>query len=65
MEKKMIAYLQHQMNEFKKLEKMLGDEDERTISAMEQMIGAKELVEAVIEKPVNLQIDGQVTIGLF
>jgi hypothetical protein len=65
MEKKMIAYLRHQMNEFKKLEKMFGDEDERTISAMNQMIGAKELVEAVIEKPVNLQIDGQVTIGLF
>lgn len=59
----MLNYLQQMMDDFKKWEKMLGFEDERVLDKLTGMIACKEMVEAFIQEPVNLQSDGKVTVG--
>lgn len=59
----LINYLQSQMNDFKKDEAEYGLEDRTTIAKLDTMIACKEMVETLINEPVNLQKDGKVTIG--
>lgn len=59
----LIKYLQSQMDDFKKNEKRFGIEDSMVVHKLEAMIACKEMVEALIQKPVNLRQDGTVTVG--
>lgn len=59
----MINYLQSQMNDFKKDEAEYGLEDRTTLNKLDAMIACKEMVESLINEPVNLQKDGKVTVG--
>ena len=61
-ESDLLKYLQSQMDDFKESEKKFGF-DRETKSRLDAMIACKEMVEALIEKPVNLQKDGKVTVG--
>ena len=61
-EEQMIIYLQSMMDRAKYEEERYG-RDERTIGLFDNMIACKEMVEALIQKPVNLRKDGKVTVG--
>ena len=61
--KEMIAYLQAQMDQFKKEEAEFGM-DRGTARRLDAMIACKEMVEALIGEPVNLGKDGKVTVGM-
>lgn len=62
-EKNMIAYLQEGLTRWKEEEKKFPD-DERTWKHLDRLIAQKEMVEALIGEPVNLQKDGRVTVGM-
>lgn len=59
----LIRYLQSQMDDFKEEEARYGIEDRGVQHKLDAMIACKEMVEALIEEPVNLQINGIVTVG--
>lgn len=59
----MINYLQQMMNKVKEREAWCKPDDEILMERIDAMIACKEMVEALIEAPVNLQLDGKVTIG--
>lgn len=63
MREKMLRYLQSQMNDYKKAEAKYGADDPWTEHKRDAMIACKEMVEALIMEPVNLQKDGKVTVG--
>lgn len=63
MKEMMIRYLQSQMDDFKKDEARYGIEDEIVESKLDAMIACKDMVEALIGEPVNLQMDGKVSVG--
>ena len=62
MEQKMLNYLQQMLTKFQEEEKRYGW-DERLESKLDGMLACKDMVEALIGKPVNLQLDGKVTVG--
>ncbi len=59
----LLGYLQSQMDDFKKWESKLGIENDWVSHKLDAMIACKEMVEALIEEPVNLRQDGKVTTG--
>ena len=59
----LIAYLQSQMDDFQEDLKQYGIEDRVVKSKLDAMIACKEMVEALIREPVNIQKDGKVTVG--
>lgn len=59
----LIAYLQSQMDNFKKEERRYGIGDRIVVSKLDAMIACKEMVEALIGEPINLRHDGKVTVG--
>ena len=61
--KDLLRYLQSQMDDFQEDLKRFGSDDRIVHSKLEAMIACKEMVEALIEEPVNLQKDGKVTVG--
>lgn len=61
-QEKMIGYLQSMMDNFKDQEKRYGM-NEYLEHKLDAMIACKEMVEALIGQPVNLQLDGKVTVG--
>lgn len=63
MKEQMINYLQSMMDDFKKEEARFGSEDRIVNKKLDAMIACKEMVEALIGEPVNLQFDGRVTVG--
>lgn len=63
MKEQMINYLQSQMDDFKRNEERYGIEDRVVARKLDAMIACKEMVEALIGEPVNLQLDGKVTVG--
>ena len=63
MDAQMIAYLQSMMDDFKKEEARYGIEDRVVESKLDGMIACKDMVEALIGKPVNLGLNGKVTVG--
>lgn len=58
----MISYLQQMMDKVKMLESR-GVPTEYLEDRIDAMIACKEMVEAFIGEPVNLQMDGKVTVG--
>lgn len=60
----MIGYLQSMMDHFKEQEERYGMSDYLE-HKLDDMIACKEMVEALIGQPVNLQMDGKVTIGIY
>ena len=64
MQEKLIAYLQSQMDDFQKEKERYGMDDRMVIKKFDAMIACKEMAEALIGEPVNLQMhDGKVTVG--
>jgi len=63
-EQKMIDYLQWKFTEALTELKRFGDEDGYANKLMQRCIACKEMAEAVIERPVNLQKGGKVTVTL-
>ena len=63
MKKQMISYLQSTMDNFKKEESRWGMEDRVVLAKLDAMIACKEMVENLIGEPVNLGVDGKVTVG--
>lgn len=61
-EKMMLDYLQSYLD-FAMNEKERFGMDERTEGLFHGVIACKEMVEALIKAPVNLQKDGKVTVG--
>ena len=59
----LINYLQSQMDDFMKEKERYGIEDRLVEHKLDAMIACKEMVESLIEEPVNLGLDGKVTVG--
>lgn len=59
----LLRYLQSQMDDFKRWEEKFGIEDRIVEHKLDAMIACKEMVESLICEPVNLQLDGKVTVG--
>ena len=60
----MLEYLKDDFEIAMRDRRILGANDERAQSRMSWCIGMKEMCEALIGVPVNLKLDGRVTIGL-
>ena len=63
MREQMIAYLQGMMDDFKKAEAKFGIDSSYVIEKLDAMIACKEMVEALLQEPVNLGVNGIVTVG--
>lgn len=63
MEKKMIDYLQGMLDEFMVEKNKFGISDRIVGKKLDKMLACKEMVETMIGMPINLGIDGKVTIG--
>ena len=63
MKEQMINYLQSMLNDFKGDLEKYGEDDRIVNKKFDAMIACKEMVEALIKEPVNLQLDGKVTVG--
>ena len=59
----MLRYLQGMMDDFMKERARFGPGDRVVEEKLGAMIACKEMVEALIHEPVNLQKDGTVTVG--
>jgi len=59
----LLGYLQSMMDDFQEDRKRFGNEDRVVRDKLHAMIACKEMVEALINYPVNLQKDGKVTVG--
>ena len=60
----MLDYLKVDFKIAMRDRRILGADDERAQSRMGWCIGMKEMCENLIGVPVNLKLDGRVTIGL-
>ena len=60
---RMICYLQMRMDDYRKEAADYGEDDMIVKKKMDALIACKQMVEAVIQEPVNLQKDGKVTVG--
>lgn len=63
MTNQMIAYLQSQLDNFLEEKEKYGDDDRIVEKKFDAMIACKEMVEALIGEPVNLGLNGKVTVG--
>lgn len=63
-EKQLINYLQAQMDSYKKSERERGFYNFETKKLLDGLIVCKEIIENLIKKPVNLGLDGKITVGL-
>ena len=62
LEEKLLAYLQNRLTTIQKLEED-GYPQDYVEESLIGLIDCKEMAECLIEKPVNLQKDGKVTVG--
>lgn len=62
-QEQMINYLQQMMDRVQNEIKRYGADDRMVEHRIDAMIACKEMVEAFIQQPVNLQKDGKVTVG--
>ena len=60
----MLNYLKEEWKRAHHLLEVLGHNDERAQSKADWCIGLKEMTEALICEPVNLKLDGRLTVGL-
>ena len=63
MKEKMISYLQSMLDEYQKRVEHFGYEHPYSDEIFDKMIACKEMAEALIGEPVNLGVNGKVTIG--
>ena len=63
MKEQMIAYLQTKLTRFQRDLERYGREDRKVLRQFDDMIACKEMAEALIGEPVNLRMDGTVTVG--
>ena len=63
MKEQMINYLQQMMDAFVNEKEKYGTDDRIVQAHLDNMIACKEMVEALIGEPVNLGLNGKVTIG--
>ena len=63
MREQMINYLQMQLSDLQKEISEFGADSRIAIKKYDALIACKEMVEAIIEEPINLMKDGTVTIG--
>ena len=63
MKEQMINYLQQMLDRFTDEMERYGKDDRIVEKRFDDMIACKEMVEALIGEPVNLQKDGKVTVG--
>ena len=59
----MIQYLQSMLDDFEVNRKRYGDDDRIVNKKFDAMIACKNMVEELIQEPVNIRQDGKVTIG--
>ena len=59
----MIDYLQNKLDRFKVLEEKYGFENEYVSEFFDEMIACKEMAEVLLGEPVNLGLNGKVTVG--
>ncbi len=59
----LINYLRGMMDDFMMSKERYGMDDRETRRMLDEMIVCKEMVERLIDYPVNLRKDGTVTIG--
>lgn len=59
----LLSYLQFMLDDYNERVEKYGVEDKYTKNALHDMIACKEMVEALINEPVNLRKDGAVTVG--
>ena len=59
----LLKYLKSMMDNYKAEEALYGVEDRIVRKKVDAMIACKEMVETLIRKPVNLGVDGTVTVG--
>ena len=59
----MINYLQQMMDRVQRDIARYGKEDRMVEKRIDDMIACKEMVEAFIQEPINLGMDGKVTVG--
>lgn len=60
---RMLRYLQAQLSEYKKEVALFGAGDRIVRKELTELIGCKEMVEALFGMPINLGMDGKVTVG--
>ena len=63
MREQMLQYLQEMLTDYMEDKQNFGADDHIVKSKMHAMIACKEMVEALIREPVNLQKNGLVTVG--
>lgn len=63
MEEKMLAYLKMRLDDYLWEEKAYGAEDRFVAKKLTGLLACKQMVEAMIQKPVNIQKNGEVTVG--
>lgn len=63
MKEQMIEYLQNRLDQFNNERKKYGDADRIVAKQLTEMLACKEMAEALIGAPINLGIDGRVTVG--
>lgn len=64
MEEKMLAYLQDRLNILRFDIDIYGDNDRIVKKDMDALIACKVMAETLIGKPINLRMDGRVTVGI-
>lgn len=63
MKEQMINYLQNMLTRYQTIEAKYGADSEYADELFTEMIACKEMVEALICEPVNLGLNGKVTVG--
>ena len=63
MREKMLAYLQELLTDYMEEAERWGHDDRIVLEKFHGMIACKEMVEALIQEPVNLGLNGKVTVG--
>lgn len=62
MKEQMINYLQYKLDSFRENEQKFGMDD-FTEKKLDELLACKDMVECLIGEPVNLGLDGKVTVG--
>lgn len=61
--RQILSYLQDKLTKFQQEKEKHGFSDSVVRELFDEMIACKEMAEVLIGAPVNLQMDGKVTIG--
>ena len=62
-EEKMIDYLKMRLKDYLWEAKVYGTKDRFVLKEYDALVACKRMVEALIQQPVNLMTNGEVTVG--